>query len=200
LRFLGCWWCICRSFGCWWGWGWWWWPIGWLDVIVRQQTFLSVDLLLHWNVNKFWIACCDRILSAFIPLNVFTISSWFGHTTGGILYLTSKCVGHLCEVAWFRLMVPELLLVNTCHLWDNKVDFFGDKLALLPGDWFTSFLASPNLVSLLISLPKGEALSWFPDCRSVPQIVLVLVLSLLPSALPYPSCTLCMQQPHTWSQ
>ena len=50
-------------------------------------------------------------------------------------------------------MVPDFISVSAVDLRDNELDIFRDKFALLPGDWFTGFIAGPYLLAIRISLP-----------------------------------------------
>ena len=50
-------------------------------------------------------------------------------------------------------MVPDFISVSAVDLRDDELDIFGDKFALLPGDWLTGFIASPDLLAIGICLP-----------------------------------------------
>ena len=54
-------------------------------------------------------------------------------------------------------MVPNLIAVGTVDLWHNELHILGDEFALLPGDGLTSFVSGPDLLSVGVGLPEGDA-------------------------------------------
>ena len=113
----------------------------------------------------------DSVKPALIPSNLLAVWSCLRFTVRSAFDLTFEYVCHPCISDWFWLMVPQLLLVTACNLWDNKLDILGYQLTLLPGHWLTVISPSPNLVSLCLSLDSLiNHVTWFPYL-SVSQLV-----------------------------
>ena len=87
----------------------------------------------------------DSIKPALIPSNLLAVWSCLRFTVRSAFDLTFEYVCHPCISDWFWLMVPQLLLVTACNLWDNKLDILGYQLTLLPGHWLTGISPSPDL-------------------------------------------------------
>ena len=87
----------------------------------------------------------DSVKPALIPCNLLAVWSCLRFTVRSAFDLTFEYVCHPCISDWFWLMVPQLLLVTACNLWDNKLDILGYQLTLLPGHWLTGISPSPHL-------------------------------------------------------
>ena len=101
--------------------------------------------LLGRHMNLLGLAVAYRDLSTFIPSDLLTVRPGLGAAVGGLVDLAGEGVGHLGALGRLWLMVPQLLLVCTGHLWNNELDLLLYQLTLLPGHWFTLFCTSPNL-------------------------------------------------------
>ena len=100
-----------------------------LDVIW-QQTFLSMQQLLCWNVELFSFAGAHWNFStnnqdlklklynylpsilALIVGDLLAIRSCLSGAVGRFHNLTSECFGHLSCLGRFRFMIPQLLFVG----------------------------------------------------------------------------------------
>ena len=67
----------------------WRWTVGGLGLVIREETFLSVDLLLSRNVDQFWLTRGDGLLATLLPLEVLAVVPGLGNTVGRVLDLTS---------------------------------------------------------------------------------------------------------------
>ena len=85
-------------------------------------------------------------LLALIPCDLLAVWPGLGCAVGRLLNLAGEGVGHLGPCAWSRLMVPQLLLVATGHIWYDELHVLGDQLALLPGDGLAVVSSSPDLI------------------------------------------------------
>ena len=119
------------------------------------------------------IQYCDYIL-ALIPRDLFAVRSGLGGAVGRTLdltnisimmrgkkslcryYFTCECVCHFGPFNECWLVVPQLLLVTTGHIWHYELDILGHQLALLPGHRLTGIIASPHLVPISIRLPQRD--------------------------------------------
>ena len=101
--------------------------------------------LLCRQMNLLVVALLDRSLTTFIPCDLFTIWPLYGSTVRGLFDLAVKCVCHSCIFRVLGLMIPNFLFVVASDLRDDKLHIFGNQLAFLPCDWFTSFCSCPNL-------------------------------------------------------
>ena len=68
----------------------WRWTVGRLRLVIREETFLSVDLLLSRNVDQFWLTRGDGLLATLLPLEVLAVVPGLGNTVGRVLDLTSR--------------------------------------------------------------------------------------------------------------
>jgi hypothetical protein len=118
---------------------------------------LLITTALDWNLSGIFMLVrvhdnYDLSLPALIPSNLLAVWSCLRFTVRSAFDLTFEYVCHPCISDWFWLMVPQLLLVTACNLWNNKLDILGYQLTLLPGHWLTGISPSPDLVVLHLYL------------------------------------------------
>lgn len=110
--------------------------------------------LLRGYVHLLSLAVRHRDLLTFVPGDLLAVGPGLGGAVGRLLNLTGEGVGHLGPLAWCRFMVPQLLLVGAGHIRHNKLHILGHQLALLPCHRLTVVSSSPDLLSIIISLPQ----------------------------------------------
>ena len=126
-------------------------------LLVRQETFLPVQLLLGRLVDGLGLAVGDGNLPALLPGHSLAVRPGLALAGGGALHLAGERVGHPHVGGGLRLVVPDLLAVSAVDLRHDELDSLGDQLALLPGDGLAGLIASPDLVALRVCLPQSDA-------------------------------------------
>ena len=126
----------------------------WERDIIRQETLLAMQQLLGGHMDLLGLALPDRHLPALVVRDLLAVRPGLGGAVGALLDLTGEGVGHLGALDGLGLVIPQLLLVRTGHLWDDELDVLLLKLALLPGDGLALLSPSPDLLSLVVSLPE----------------------------------------------
>ena len=126
-------------------------------LLVRQETFLPVQLLLGRLVDGLGLAVGDGNLPALLPGHSLAVRPGLALAGGGALHLAGERVGHPHVGGGLRLVVPDLLAVSAVDLRHDELDSLGDQLALLPGDGLAGLVASPDLVALRVCLPESDA-------------------------------------------
>ena len=105
--------------------------------IVRQETFLSVNLFLSWFMHMSWFATVNWELSALLEPDHLAVLPGSSLAVGGALHVAVEGVGHAGEGLWLWLMIPNVLLVIAGDFRNDEVNLFWDKLAFKPSNWFT---------------------------------------------------------------
>ena len=126
-------------------------------LLVRQETFLPVQLLLGRLVDGLGLAVGDGNLPALLPGHSLAVRPGLALAGGGALHLAGEGVRHLGLRHWLRLVVPQLLPVLTDNLGDDELNLLGYELALLPGDGLALLGPGPDLLPVLVRLPVSDA-------------------------------------------
>ena len=138
-------------------------------LLVRKETFLPVQLLLGWFVDSLgltvghWhLRTSVRLLSkhdsahthlaTLLVGDALAVWSALGLAARAVLHLAAEGVGHPHIRHLFGLVVPNLLTISAVDLRDNELDSLGNQLTLLPSNWLTGFIASPDLSVMIVMM------------------------------------------------